>query len=151
MDAQTLLFLIYSAWLAGLTFIAVWIFIYFKRLTKDIDKGNLITLLGKIVKQDEIKTESIRELENKIKKLEEAGEFHVQKMGVVRFNPFYELGGDHSFAVTLLDGRNSGFIITGLHARERTRIYVKEIKGGKVKHKLSSEEEKSLRIALKSN
>ena len=81
--------------------------------------------------------------------LEEDGKVHVQKIGLVRFNPFRELGGDHSFSLAILDGINSGVIITGLHTRDRTRIYMKEIKKGKASLELSSEEKKALAQAQK--
>lgn len=73
-----------------------------------------------------------------------------QHIGLVRFNPFNDLGGDHSFSVALLDGHFSGILITGLHTRDRTRVYMKEIKSGTTTQSLSKEEEKALQKALKS-
>jgi len=73
----------------------------------------------------------------------------IQKMGLTKFNPFDELGGEHSFSLSMLDGNNNGVIITSLHTRERTRVYVKQINKGKAKINLSSEEERSLKQALK--
>ncbi len=67
---------------------------------------------------------------------------------MTKFNPFNESGGDHSFSLALLDGEKNGIIITSLHTRERTRMYVKEIFGGKSKSELSSEELESLRQCL---
>ena len=59
------------------------------------------------------------------------------------------MGGDHSFSVALLNGKGTGIIITGLHTRERTRVYVKDIKQGKSEVELSQEEKKALRLAQK--
>ena len=63
---------------------------------------------------------------------------------MVRFNPFSEMGGDHSFSVALLDGHDTGIIITGLHTRERTRVYIKPVNKGKSEYDLSKEELKAL-------
>ena len=51
----------------------------------------------------------------------------IHKVGVVRFNPFKDIGGDQSFALALLDGKNSGVVISSLHTREGTRIYSKPV------------------------
>jgi len=68
-------------------------------------------------------------------------------VSLVRFNPFSEMGGDHSFSLALLDAHLTGFIVTGLHTRERTRVYIKKIDGGKCKQDLSKEEREALKKA----
>jgi len=66
----------------------------------------------------------------------------IQKTGVVRYNPFSDTGGTQSFSVALLDGNNTGFIITSLYARTGNRWYIKEIVAGKGKEiELTKEEE----------
>ena len=67
------------------------------------------------------------------------------KIGLNRFNPFSDLGGNQSFILCLLDNTNSGVIITSLHNRDRTRVYSKPIKNGNgLKTPLSPEEKKTL-------
>ena len=67
------------------------------------------------------------------------------KIGLVRFNPFDELGGDQSFILCLLDNSQSGAIITSLHNRDSTRVYAKAIKNGQSENAtLSKEETKAL-------
>jgi hypothetical protein len=68
----------------------------------------------------------------------------------VRFNPFKELGGDHSFSLAILDSHDSGIVITSLHTRDRTRVYMKDIKKGKSESELSAEEKSALTSAEKS-
>ena len=82
--------------------------------------------------------------------IEEKDKRHIQKVGLIRFNPFSELGGDHSFCLAILDDRDSGVVITGLHTRDRTRVYIKDIKNGQSSLELSSEEKKALASAEKS-
>lgn len=94
-------------------------------------------------------------IENEIQELFDASEsIHklaykgVHKVGLLRFNPFKDIGGDQSFALALLNGSNSGVVISSLHTREGTRIYSKEIRNGKtVKHTLTEEEEKVIQIS----
>jgi len=74
---------------------------------------------------------------------------HFQKLGLIRFNPFNETGGNNSFSLVLLDGKNNGWVMTGLHTRERTRLYVKPIKNLKSEYELSDEEKKALEKAVK--
>ncbi|HCP08527.1 MAG TPA: hypothetical protein DIT25_01880 [Candidatus Moranbacteria bacterium] len=73
----------------------------------------------------------------------------LHKTAMVRFNPFKEVGGDQSFAIALLNGKNSGVVISSLFTREGTRIYSKSITAGKSdKHPLTQEEEQAIKIAL---
>jgi hypothetical protein len=72
-----------------------------------------------------------------------------QKISVVRFNPFGDTGGDQSFALAVLDSHNSGYILTSIHGREGTRVYVKPIDYGKSKYTLSAEEQQALAQAAK--
>ena len=65
------------------------------------------------------------------------------KMGLTRYNPFEDLGGDQSFILCLLDQHNSGVIITSLHNRDLTRVYAKPIKNGEGENFSLSKDEKS--------
>ena len=133
-----------GVWILILTGGLIWIFVFFRRLSKDINKGNLVKTLEKILTSQDNNSEDLGLLRKQFARLEEEGRLHIQKIGLIRFNPFGDMGGDHSFSLALLDGRDDGFIITGLHTRERTRVYIKHIKNGESKHKLSSEESKAL-------
>jgi len=81
-------------------------------------------------------------------KIQKEGLLHIQKIGLVRFNPFKDTGGDQSFILSLVDGNDTGVIISGLYARSGTRWYAKKIiKGKSTEHDLSEEERKALREA----
>jgi len=92
---------------------------------------------------------NFEELKEELEKLKKKNFFNFQKIGVVRFNPFKEVGGDQSFSIALLDGNNSGFVITSLYTREGNRIYGKPIKEGKSEYLLSSEEKEAIKNAVK--
>ncbi len=81
-------------------------------------------------------------------KLEKEGLLHIQKVGLLRFNPFKDTGGDQSFILALLDANSTGVIISSLHTRSGTRWYAKNVVKGKgVDYELSSEETQALKSA----
>ena len=71
----------------------------------------------------------------------------IQRVGVVRFNPFPDTGGNQSFAVALLDSRGDGVVLSSLHSRAGTRLYLKQITTGKAETALSEEETEAIRRA----
>jgi hypothetical protein len=72
----------------------------------------------------------------------------LQRVGMVRYNPFEETGGNQSFALALLDAQGNGFVISSLHARAGTRVYGKALYGGRAETALSVEETEAVRMAL---
>ncbi|MDI6592025.1 MAG: DUF4446 family protein, partial [Patescibacteria group bacterium] len=83
------------------------------------------------------------ELEN----LKKENKFSVQKIGIVRFNPFSEIGGDQSFSIALLDGNDDGVVITSLYTSKENRVFGKPIKGGISEYSLSEEEKEAIKKA----
>ncbi len=75
-------------------------------------------------------------------------ETSVRKVGIVRYNPFKNTGGDQSFAIALLNSSDSGIVISSLFLREGTRIYAKPIEQMKSKYPLSAEEEQAIKKAI---
>lgn len=72
-----------------------------------------------------------------------------QKISIVRFNPFGDTGGDQSFTLAVLDSHDSGYVLTSIHGREGTRVYVKPVDYGESKYTLSVEEQQALSQAAK--
>lgn len=70
-------------------------------------------------------------------------------IGLVKFNPFSDTGGDQSFVVSLLNRHGSGILITSLHGRGITRMYAKKVTNGSCEQDLSAEEKQALSQALK--
>ena len=138
-------------WLLGLSVGLILILKFFNQLVKKTKKGDLKRVLEKVLAVEMGNTKAIKMLGKEIDKLQDEGKFHVQKVGLIRFNPFRETGGDHSFSIALLDGKDTGVVLTGLHTRERTRVYAKAIKKGKSEHELSNEEKKAFTKAKKAS
>lgn len=90
-----------------------------------------------------------RDMTDEHHKLSSIAALSLQKISMVRFNPFGDVGGDQSFSLAMLDGHDSGLIITSIHGRSGTRVYAKPIDLGKSKYSLSAEEKKALAQAIK--
>lgn len=73
----------------------------------------------------------------------------VQKVGIVRYNTFEDVGGDLSYAVAMLDESNNGIVFNSLYYREGCYTYGKPIINGESQHQLSVEETEAINIALK--
>jgi uncharacterized iron-regulated membrane protein len=86
-------------------------------------------------------------LESYIKNLRSDYGLAIQKVSMVKFNPFSDGGGNLSFVIAMLDGRNTGMVITSMHGREQNRIYTKQIFEGKCEIQLTDEELKAIEIA----
>lgn len=90
----------------------------------------------------------IQELFNISNKIHSLAAKSIHKVGIIRYNPFKDIGGDQSFAIALLDGKNSGLVISSLHTREGTRVYAKPvIQGQSKKYPLAEEEKQAIKIA----
>ena len=73
-----------------------------------------------------------------------------QKVGIVKYDAFKEVGGTLSFVLTLLTKENDGFIMNSMHSnKEGCYIYIKEVQAGEVFVNLSEEERQSLEQAIK--
>ena len=71
-----------------------------------------------------------------------------QRIGLVRFNPFEDTGGNQSFALALLDANGDGIVLSSLHSRTGTRVYAKAVNGGRSETALSDEETQAVRDAM---
>ncbi len=98
---------------------------------------------------DEIKRmNSVQEGTDKIiKDLNKRLKTSVTGLGVVRFNPFTNSGGNQSFAVALLNEHGNGVIISTLYGREKTSIFAKPIVKFKSEYELTKEEAEALEEA----
>ena len=117
-------------------------------LTRGGDESSLEEVLGshldrvrQVVRDVEAVTARTTSVERDL-----AGAF--SRVGLVRFNPFEDTGGNQSFALALLDGNGDGFVVSSLHARAGTRLYAKSVRTGTSDSALSGEEAEALRQAM---
>lgn len=71
----------------------------------------------------------------------------IQGVGVVRYNPFPEMGSNMSFSLALLDGHANGVVVSVLTNRDSSRVYGKAVERGSSSYPLSDEERQALALA----
>lgn len=92
--------------------------------------------------------ESSKAHERDIKNLYKKHQGAFQKMGLIKYDAFKEMGGKLSYGLALLDENNDGFIINSVHSSAGCYSYSKSIKGGKSEIELSEEEKQVISQAL---
>lgn len=90
------------------------------------------------------------DLENRIVELEKIGKKSFQKSALVRYSAFDHNGVQQSFSLALLDNTNSGFVLSALFGQEKSRLYFKQVKGGKSGQGITQEEQQAINEAIAS-
>lgn len=135
-------------WLSMLTFLLVRMVSHYNKLGEGSSKTGLRDIMHDILDTQHGLTKKTIELDKVARALAIQGQRHIQRIGIVRFNPFADTGGAQSFTIAFLDGDDNGIIMTSLYARAGNRWYVKDIVAGKGKeHELSKEELEVIREA----
>lgn len=119
-----------------------------RRILSDEGTAGLDEILDRQAQRIEQLSSRVDALNALEQELEAMSRLALQKVGVVRFNPFQDSGGDQSFAIALLDQAGTGLVISSLHGRTETRLFAKQIANGRSRHALSDEEQQAIRTAL---
>jgi len=150
--------MVYDFTLFVFSIIILWLFIisfflwkalsHYNKLGQGLKEKNFKSIMETLLKDVDVAKRDINDLKSYCDKIQKEGLLHIQKVGLVRFNPFKDTGGDQSFILSLMDRNDTGVIISGLYARSGTRWYAKRVvKGKSLEHELSDEEKKALREA----
>ena len=112
---------------------------------------DLEEIINKQMERIDKNKKDIKELFDAYEKIYRIAFKGVHKIGIVRYNPFGDIGGNQSFVIALLDGNNSGIIISSLHSREGVRLFAKSIfKGLCPDYPLTEEEKTAIKSARSS-
>jgi len=113
---------------------------------------------GETTSLDQILDQQVQRLDGLSGRLDALNKLHheleaitqraIQKVGVVRYNPFSDAGGDQSFAIALLDAEGNGLVVSSLHSRTETRVFAKPVRAGRSTYSLSDEEQQAVKKAL---
>ena len=71
----------------------------------------------------------------------------LQKIGIVRYSAFSDVGSDLSFTLAMLDAKDNGVILNGIYSADSSNIYAKPITNGTSTYALSQEEKEALEKA----
>ncbi len=132
-------------WLVFLTIYVLRLSAHYNNLVQSTNKRSLQAILEGVLKDNDSVKKDIDFLKQTCDTIIKDGKFHIQKIGLKRFNPFKDTGGDQSFILTIVDGNDTGVVISGLYSRSGTRWYAKQVTQGKgIEHELSEEEKSAL-------
>ena len=135
-------------WLLFLTIVFWRMLVHYNKLTGEGASEGLRGILEGVLKAENDNKKAIEMLSENYARIDKEGQFHIQKVGLLRFNPFKDTGGDQSFILSLVDNNDTGVIISGLYSRSGVRWYAKKVQNGRgVEHELSDEERKALKEA----
>jgi len=141
---------IFFVWLSALTYMYWKLRSHYNLLTNGVNGKTLEDALTRIVKDVSLSQKEIEDLIARCDTIEKKELFNIQKIGLLRFNPFKDTGGDQSFILALLDAQDTGVVITALYSRSGTRWYAKRVLQGRgAEHELSEEEKKTIKLANK--
>ena len=119
-------------------------------LTRGSDEGSLEAVLGTHIERVRRAVRDVDEVAGRTAALERDMRQSLGRVGLVRYNPFDETGGNQSFALAVVDAAGDGFVVSSLHARAGTRVYAKAVRNGSSDVGLSDEESTAVRQALAS-
>ncbi len=129
----------------------VWQIYTFNSMRKSFFAGKTAADLEEVIKNLQMELQASRtqqsELEIALTELRYKTSFAMQKVGLVRFNPFDDGGGNFSFSLALLDLHETGVVITSMHGRQQNRIYTKTIQNGRSEIQLTDEEQQAITLA----
>jgi len=123
----------------------------YKKLMRGIDNKNLEAMLLNyldIVQKVESKVE---EIACNFSDMNGQLESCIQKVGIVRYNPFEQVGSNQSFSIAMLNKKNDGIVLTGLYSRDGSAVYAKPIISMESTYPLSDEEKLAIQKAVKKN
>lgn len=144
--------------LVGVTLLVLWsiiltvLYVRFRRAQRRImrtgEGGDIVSTLDSCLSR-------IGQLDAEIKSLRK-GQGHlgtvldgaVQRVGVVRFDAFDDIGGRLSFAVALLSEEGNGVVISSINGRQESRSYAKPVAAGNSSYNLSAEERDAITQAM---
>lgn len=132
---------IFFIWLIIVTWLIFKTRAHYLNLVATTRKEKLDDILGELLVYYKENKKEISDLQKNIKTLSEGSDYHFQKLGIVRFNPFENRGGQESFVISLLDRKNNGLLMNFIYTREGLRVYTKSVKkGASVTYQLTKEE-----------
>ena len=119
-----------------------------RRVLPEGESGGIDEILDRQLTSIDSLTGRVDALNKLHHELEGLSQRTIQKVGVIRYNPFADTGGDQSFAIALLDALGNGVVLSSLHSRTDTRVFAKPVQSGRSRYQLSDEEQDAIKKAL---
>jgi len=123
----------------------------YKMFMRGMDGASLERAFAARFNQMDILEENSRNHMEEIRKIKEVQNITLNKVAIVKYDAFKEMGGKLSFALAMLDKKNNGFVMNAIHSSDGCYTYVKEIVKGESYVVLGEEEKEALRQAVNSH
>lgn len=123
----------------------------YNKFMNGLSNASIEDVLGDCINKVNGVAEKNKEIEYKLNTVERDMYYCVQKVGVIRYNAFDNVGSDLSYSIALLNNNDDGLVISSLYSRESSSTYAKPIIGGKSRYALSAEEIKAIDTAKKAH
>ncbi len=121
----------------------------YRTMMQGVEGENLEKLLIAHIGEVKQVARKVETLSDDCKRLEQISKDCVQKVALVRFNAFDDVGSDLSFSIALLDSYNNGIVISSIYGRNEFRTYSKPIISGASSYLLTEEEKEALVQAMR--
>lgn len=119
----------------------------YKAFMRGASGASLEDVLSAHVKELDSTACRVKDVERLATRLDTEAMTSIRHVGVVRYNPFRDTGGDQSFAIVLADGHGDGVVFSSLHTRDATRVYAKPLAGWTSSYTLTDEEKSAISMA----
>jgi len=121
----------------------------FESMLRDVEGGNVPAMLTQYLTTVRSVARQTTEMEQRVNHLYEALPSLVTHLGLVRFSPFHDTGGDQSFSLAILDGKGDGVVISALHSRQAHKLYAKPLAGRASSYTLTEEEKRAIEESVR--
>jgi len=116
------------------------------------DNTNIENMLKEFIEESREIKNKYEDIDNKINDIYSRLKLCAQKIGIIRYNPFDDVGGDLCFSIAILNENNDGIVINSIYSRDSCYIYAKSVVNGVCpNYKLSNEEELAINEAIKNS
>ena len=123
----------------------------YKMFMRGMDGASLERAFAARFNQMDLLEENSRNHMEEIRKIKEVQNITLNKVAIVKYDAFKEMGGKLSFALAMMDKENNGFVMNAIHSSDGCYTYVKEIVKGESYVVLGEEEKEALRQAVNSH
>ena len=123
----------------------------YKMFMRGLDGASLERAFAARFNQMDLLEENSRNHMEEIRKIKDVQNITLNKVAIVKYDAFKEMGGKLSFALAMLDKENNGFVMNAIHSSDGCYTYVKEIVKGESYVVLGEEEKEALRQAVNSH
>lgn len=143
------IFFIVFVWLIIVTGLVLKTKEHYNNLISHTRKHKIDEILDELLVVDKKNALELEKVKKEMYEEIKSSALHIQKVGLVKFNPFEKFGGEKSFVISFLNSQNSGIVINFIQTRDGLRVYSKKVNRGKSEEFELSEEERKAIISSK--